>query len=165
MLVGTCESRRERGYHNCGEQRMDDFFTLASFATLTGSVFSVVVIVNAIRHALGWGPRWFALVLSVAVAFLALHLTAEAGDQAKTASLGLLKYAVAFINGCLIYTSAFGIQNAVIAPTTEMSRNIKLGITSGGAPKTASRDSVSVSNDEKAAAVGRVHQLRATSPW
>jgi SNF family Na+-dependent transporter len=93
---------------------MDDFFTAASFATLTGSVASVVVIVNVFRHVFNWGPRWFGLILSIVVAVIAWHIAASAGDQSKTAALGLFGYFIVFVNGCLIYTSAFGIQNSII---------------------------------------------------
>ena len=93
---------------------MDDFFTPASFVTLTGAVASVVVIVNAIRHAVNWGPRWFGLILSIGIAFLAWHISAGTGDQSKTTALGGLGYFIVLVNGCLIYTSSFGIQNTVI---------------------------------------------------
>lgn len=97
---------------------MDDFFTLTSFATLTGSVVAVVVIVNALRSAINWGPRWFGLVVAIVVAFLALAITSSMGEVQETAGLGWIKYFTTFVNGCLIYTSAFGIQNTVVAPTT-----------------------------------------------
>ena len=97
---------------------MDDFFTLTSFATLTGSVVAVVVIVNALRSAINWGPRWFGLVVAIIVAFLALAITSSMGDVQETAGLGWIKYFTAFVNGCLIYTSAFGIQNTVVAATS-----------------------------------------------
>lgn len=93
---------------------MDDLFTLASFATLTGCVVAVVVIINSLRHALNWGPPWFGLLLSILIAFVALHLTASVGDTSKTANLGWFKYLIVLVNGCLIYTSAFGIQNTVV---------------------------------------------------
>lgn len=96
---------------------MDDFFTLASFATLTGSVFAVVFIVNALRHALNWGPRWFGLALSILIAFVAFHLTTSLGAHPKTAGLGWIKYLTVFVNGCFVYTSAFGIQKTVITKT------------------------------------------------
>lgn len=97
---------------------MDDFFTVASFATLTGSVVAVVVIVNALRHALNWGPRWFGLALSVLVAFVAFYLTTNMGEQPKTANLGWIKALTIIVNGCLIYTSAFGIQNTVVVSSS-----------------------------------------------
>ncbi len=97
---------------------MDDFFTLTSFATLTGSVVAVVVIVNALRSAINWGPRWFGLVVAIVVAFLALAITSSMSEVQETAGLGWIKYFTTFVNGCLIYTSAFGIQNTVVAPTS-----------------------------------------------
>lgn len=94
---------------------MDDFFTLTSFATLTGSVVAVVVIVNALRSAINWGPRWFGLLVSIGVAFIALAITSSMGEGQETAGMGWIKYFTTFVNGCLIYTSAFGIQNTVVA--------------------------------------------------
>ena len=94
---------------------MDDFFTLASLGTLTGSVMAVVVIVNTIRHVFNWGPRWFGFAVSILVSFIAFYITAGMGEGPKTAGTGWLKYFIVFVNGCLIYTSAFGIQNIVIA--------------------------------------------------
>lgn len=100
---------------------MDDFFTLASFATLTGCVVAVVVIVNSLRHALNWGTRWFGLTLSILIAFVALQLTVSVGDTPKTVNLGWFKYLTVFVNGCLIYTSAFGIQNTVVVQASSES--------------------------------------------
>jgi len=94
---------------------MDDFFTVASFATLTTTVLAVVAVVNAIRHAFNWGPRWFGFALSIIFAFVALNVTAAMGDGSRTTDLGWIRYLVTLVNGCLIYTSAFGVQNAVIA--------------------------------------------------
>lgn len=94
---------------------MDDFFTVASFATLTATVLAVVAVMNTLRHALGWGPRWFGLLLSIAFAFVAMNVTAAMGEQSQTADLGWIRYLVALVNGCLIYTSAFGVQNTVIS--------------------------------------------------
>lgn len=100
---------------------MDDFFTPASLATLIGSVAAVTIIVNTIRHALNWGPRWFILVLSIAIAFIALVVSQGLGDQSQTIQLGWLRYIIVLINGCLIYTSAFGIQSNVIVERDEVS--------------------------------------------
>jgi hypothetical protein len=94
---------------------MDDFFTAASFVTLTGSVASVVIIVNVFRSVFNWGPKWFGLILSIVVAVIAWHIASSTGGQSKTAALGSLAYFIVFVNGCLIYTSAFGIQNTIIA--------------------------------------------------
>ena len=98
-------------------KRMDDFFTVASFGTLAGSVAAVVVIVSALRHAVNWGPRWFGLIESVAVSFFAWSLTKKmASASTDNINIGVIQYVIVLLNGCLIYTSAFGIQNTVIAP-------------------------------------------------
>ena len=125
---------------------MDDFFTLASFATLTGCVVAVVAIVNALRHALNWGPRWFGLSLSILIAFVALYITANVGDAPKTENLGLFKYLLAFVNGCLIYTSAFGIQNTVVV-------------------KASSESDLSFQNAQTGTPKDRADRLTARSPW
>ena len=95
---------------------MDDFFTVNSFATLAGSVLCVVVLVNTIRHVFNWGPRWFSLLLSIAVSFVAFSVTSELGDGPKTVNNRLLNYLIVVLNGCLIYSSAFGLQNTIVAP-------------------------------------------------
>ena len=94
---------------------MDDFFTVASFATLATTVLAVVAVVNAVRHAFSWGPRWFGFLLSIVFAFVAFSVTAAMGEESRTTDLGWIRYLVVLVNGCLIYTSAFGVQNTVIA--------------------------------------------------
>jgi len=97
---------------------VDNFFTLSSMTTLAGSVAVVVVVLNTTRHVLNWGPRWFGLLIAIAVSIGALHASsaAAATGGAAAAAPGLLGYIVALVNGCLIYTSAFGLQNSTIAP-------------------------------------------------
>lgn len=104
---------------------MDDFFTIASFGTLAGCVIAVVLIVNALRHALNWGPRWFGFLLSILVSVIALQILSNLGDESKTVNLGLwIKYFIVFINGCLIYTSAFGLQSTIIHDPSSKSKRI-----------------------------------------
>jgi len=100
---------------------MDDFFTLASFGTLAGSVAGAVVIINTLRHAFNWGPRWFGLIVSILVAVVAWQITASSGAHSKTVDLGFVRYLIVFFNGCLIYTSAFGIQNTIVTEKPGMS--------------------------------------------
>lgn len=94
---------------------MDDFFTPSSFLTLTSCVAAVVLIMNTIRHVFSWGPPWAALLLSVIVAIVAYYITSMLGTISQTASLHWsVRTLIVVINGCLIYTSAFGMQNSVI---------------------------------------------------
>jgi hypothetical protein len=92
---------------------MDNFFTVASFGTLVGCVSAVVVIMNVMRHAFNWGPRWMGLLVSLVIAVVALKVTSGFGAS-HTAELGTLRYLIALMNGCLIYTSAFGVQNNAV---------------------------------------------------
>lgn len=92
---------------------MDDFFTLASFATLSTCVLGVVAVVNTVRHAFHWGPRWFGLLVAIAFALIALNVTVAMGNPPEK-KIGLLSYIIALVNGCIIYTSAFGVQNNII---------------------------------------------------
>lgn len=94
---------------------MDDFFTVASVATLSGSVAAVVFIYNTFRHVFNWGPRWFGLALSILISVAAFKIATGLGDTQKTTPLGWASYLIVFINGCLIYSSAFGIQNTLVS--------------------------------------------------
>ena len=98
---------------------MDDFFTASSFLTLGGCVAAVTLVVNAIQHVFRWGPRWFGLLCSILVSMFGLAV-ARAGSDATFATNGttlegILPWVFAFLNGFLIYTSAFGVQNTILA--------------------------------------------------
>lgn len=94
---------------------MDDFFTLESFGTLSGSVAAVVVVTNTVRSVFNWGPAWFGLLLAVLVSFAACAITTAASDETFETSEAIVRFVIALVNGCLIYASAYGIQNNVIA--------------------------------------------------
>lgn len=94
---------------------MDNFFTPESLATLAGSTGITLVVINAIRHVSGWGPRWFGLLVAIIVAYVGLFVTAGVGSGAPITSISFVQYFIAFLNGCLIYTSAFGIQSTMVA--------------------------------------------------
>lgn len=83
-----------------------------ALATLGGAILAVVVITNTLRHVFNWGPRWFALILSVVTSFVAASIQGfDFGGAELVKNIFLI-----ILNGCLIYTSAFGIQNNVISP-------------------------------------------------
>ena len=89
----------------------DDFFTLESFAVLASAVAIVGVVVNTIRHVTGWGPRWFGLLISLTVAVVGAEVAGvfEGG-------FGLSKVVLVLLNGFLLYTMAFGVQNTLVNP-------------------------------------------------
>ncbi len=93
---------------------MDDFFTITSLVTLSGCVTIVIVIVNGMRHALNWGPRWFGLFVSIVISFIALYITNNIEDGVHK-DLEMINYLIAFFNGFLIYASAFGVQTGLIS--------------------------------------------------
>ena len=98
---------------------MDDFFTVSSLSTFGGAVTVVVVILNTVRHAFNWGPRWFGLIISVLVSLGALLIATSVPAEAaagESGGSGIASWIVAVVNGCLIYTSAFGLQNTVVTP-------------------------------------------------
>ena len=94
---------------------MNELFKPATLLTLTGCIAAEVVVVNTLRHATGWGPRWFALVLALGIAAAALMLAHKAAKpDADRKPNWIVQVFVVLLNGCLIYTSAFGVQNSVI---------------------------------------------------
>ncbi len=99
---------------------MNELFKPATLLTLTGCIAAEVVVMNTLRHATGWGPRWFALLLALAIAATAAVLAAKAvKPSAGTKHHWIVTILVVLLNGCLIYTSAFGVQNSVIGDEDE----------------------------------------------
>lgn len=95
---------------------MKELFKPATLGTLTGCIAAEVVAMNTLHHALNWGPRWFALVLAMIIAAGAAVLATRGGDTTAASKLNpIVLTGMVLLNGCLIYTSAFGVQNSVIA--------------------------------------------------
>lgn len=90
----------------------NEFMNTDSLKTIAGCVLALVLLVNTLRHIFKWGPRWFAgflaLIFSVLVFWPQISRIGGVED--------LLLLVLVVVNACLIYTSAFGIQNSVIAP-------------------------------------------------
>lgn len=76
-----------------------DFFTGSQLLTLAGATLATIVIVNAVRHAWGWSPRWFALVVALLVSVAAWFLWSPHTPEA---------FALAVLNTFVIYTAATG---------------------------------------------------------
>lgn len=92
-------------------EEVNEFMNTDSLKTIAGCVLALVLLVNTSRHIFKWGPRWFAgalaLVFSVLVFLPQLNRISGLED--------LLLLLLVLVNACLIYTSAFGIQNSMIA--------------------------------------------------
>ncbi|MFW6288366.1 MAG: hypothetical protein ACOC2Q_01140 [Spirochaetota bacterium] len=91
---------------------MSDLFTPESLLSLSGSVGAVWLVVNVTRHATGWGPRWFGVIVALGMSFVTFFATGGADDVTE---LAWLRYIAVLVNGLLIYSSAFGIQQTVLA--------------------------------------------------
>ena len=85
------------------------FLTIESLATLGGATLATVVVANTYRAILKKDPRIFALVFSIAICVLfAVYNSVEP-----------VGYIVAFINGCLVYCTAFGLNTQVASVTVK----------------------------------------------
>jgi hypothetical protein len=88
-----------------------EFFSQSTILTLAGASGAVYAVTSAIQHAIGFNPRWFALLLSIV-----LGIGGAAALQAPT----WLDYIVGLVNGCLIYCTAVGINSISAKPTGEV---------------------------------------------
>jgi hypothetical protein len=73
---------------------------------LGGTATVVFVITCAARHALDWNPRWFGLLLSIFVAGMECLATYSTWQSVL----------LVIPNGCLIYTTAVGINSMTGLP-------------------------------------------------
>jgi hypothetical protein len=82
---------------------IDNFLTLESLATLGGTTLATIVVSNTYRVIFKKDPKIFALIFSIGICLLfAVYSHAEP-----------MAYLVAVINGCLVFCSAFGLNNQV----------------------------------------------------
>lgn len=76
-----------------------DFFTGPQLLTLAGATLATIVIVNAVRHAWGWSPRWFALLTALLISLAAWYLWSPRTPEA---------FALAILNTFVVYMTATG---------------------------------------------------------
>ncbi len=87
----------------------DDFFTVATFGTLAGSVGITVVVTGALHKARGWAPAKTGLFAAFLVVIAGLLLADKIGDWKADV--------VGFFNAFLVYLSAAGISDAASSKT------------------------------------------------
>lgn len=87
--------------------QQDQFFTLASFASLGSASAIVFVVANALQRALNFNPRWFALALSIIVGLIGVAIAPSLVKPPGPSPDGI-SYLMGFLNGFLIYTTAAG---------------------------------------------------------
>lgn len=89
----------------------NQFFTLASFASLASASTIVFVVSNGLQRAFNFNPRWLGLLLSIVVGCLGIYvaplLTIPAG-----AAPGAIDYLIGLLNGFLIFATASGATSA-----------------------------------------------------
>ena len=87
------------------EIEMDQFFTWGSLASLGGATAATVVVTNTIAQVLGFFRRWMPLLIAQLICI---------GAAAQQGLVGS-DYVLAALNGCLVYLSAAGTNNGVLA--------------------------------------------------
>ena len=83
-----------------------------SLTTFGGISVIVVGVTNSLKNALGWSPPWVAWVLGMAICV--------GGAFAKTPKPGVLGIAIALVNGCIVYSSAIGMNSLGTAASKKM---------------------------------------------
>ncbi|MER9227064.1 hypothetical protein NKI39_15765 [Mesorhizobium sp. M0664] len=79
------------------------FFTMASLATLAGAAGATLVVTNVAKQAFGFSRSWFGLVVAEVICVgLAAYARQNGSD-----------FVIAALNGCLVYLSAAGASDAV----------------------------------------------------
>ena len=96
----------------------DDFFTVATFGTLAGSVGITAIVTGALYKSHGWNPAKTGLFAAFLVIIAGLVLADRIGDWKADV--------VGFFNAFLVYLSAAGISDAASSNTR--------GVTGGGRP-------------------------------
>jgi len=99
------------------------FFTSASFTGMAGATTATILICNTVQSVSGWFNRGVALGIAVLVTFGITFLIQQRPQDTKLGSLIFMT----LLNGCLVYFSAFGVQNSVIAeaPPLMMAKHIE----------------------------------------
>jgi hypothetical protein len=86
-----------------------DFFTITTFGTLAGSTGAVYVLCGTAQSlSIKVDPKWLAFITSILISYIAAFISNTEGNA-------IAKYAIAFLNGCLIYLTAAG-SNTLLAP-------------------------------------------------
>ena len=81
----------------------NSFLTAESLATFGGTTLATLAVSNTYRSIFNKDPKIIAVILSIAIClFLAYNSGADATG-----------YVIAFVNGCLVYCSAFGLNNQI----------------------------------------------------
>jgi hypothetical protein len=84
----------------------NEFFTPTSLATFAGASLAVMVISNTVRHLTKWDSPLPCFVVSMIISLFAARIL-----DALSGAVGVF---VAIANGCLLFCSAAGLQEATV---------------------------------------------------
>jgi hypothetical protein len=92
---------------------LDSLFTVQSLLSLQGSAAAALLVPNVLAYLIGdkFNPykKWVSFVVAMALSYLVAILAPDV-DWAK--------WVLAFFNGCLVFASAVGINQAAGSGTT-----------------------------------------------
>ena len=91
------------------------YFEASTVMTLTGAVAGVVLVTNTISQVFDFNPQWLPLGLAMVLSGASYQLTVRK-RKSKISSVPLLsRIVILMLNGFLIYSSAFGVQGAMLS--------------------------------------------------
>ena len=86
---------------------MDSFFTWASFGTLGGASFGIVVVGSTLRRVLKLDTVWIPFILSILVAAVLSYISGTV--------LSVSGVALAVLNSCLLFCTALGMNDGIVS--------------------------------------------------
>ena len=94
---------------------VNDFFTLQSLQTFGGATLATTILANTFRSLTNKNPKIFAFVASILLCIIIAFLQKEQ----------LERYFIVFINGCLVYCTATGLNNQVSSIKKERDTQVR----------------------------------------
>lgn len=85
---------------------INSFFTVDSLLAYGGASVAVVVVSNTIRSLLSINSAWPPFIISLAICYF--------GVYHANGTITLINAVVAFFNGCLLFTSATGLDQGLV---------------------------------------------------
>jgi hypothetical protein len=138
-----------------------ELYTASTLYTLAGASVAVTVVCGALGNALHFNPKWFALFVAQAIAFTGARSIPEKDRQNAF-------WLLAFVNGCLIYCQAVGMNTLNVAQPSIKGANSQTLVPVVGKElwwpsadqKEASKNMVETANTSSKSVATTVSQLR-----
>src|ERR671914_1826993 len=84
----------------------DTYFTVTSLGTLTGASIAVVAVTNTVRKLSGREWTWLPFITSLLIIFVSAWTASSLNGPAD--------WVMGFLNACLLYCTALGIQTTAL---------------------------------------------------